>query len=97
MINKKSDLQDLAEKAEFLKIIAHPVRLCILKGLLEEKKCNVSKMQDCLEIPQSTISQHLAKLRTAGIITAQRSGVEVYYSIANFKVRNILTVLFDLI
>lgn len=44
--------------AELLKALAHPVRLCIVKGLMD-KKCNVTHMQDCLELPQSTISQHI--------------------------------------
>ena len=49
------------EPAELLKAIAHPVRLCIVRGLWQGGGCNVSHMQDCLGIPQSTISQHLQK------------------------------------
>lgn len=40
--------------AEILKALAHPVRLCIVKGLMN-KQCNVSHMQECLELPQSTV------------------------------------------
>ncbi|HYE08801.1 MAG TPA: metalloregulator ArsR/SmtB family transcription factor, partial [Patescibacteria group bacterium] len=46
------------DKAELLKVLAHPVRLCIVRGLMD-KECNVSHMQECLELPQSTVSQHL--------------------------------------
>ncbi|MFL0198890.1 ArsR/SmtB family transcription factor, partial [Clostridium sp. WILCCON 0269] len=56
------------EIAEILKVLAHPVRICIVKGLLDNGECNVSHMQNCLNVPQSTISQHLQKLRAAGII-----------------------------
>ncbi|OBR62934.1 transcriptional regulator [Paenibacillus oryzae] len=74
-------------KAEVLKAIAHPVRLCILNGLLQKGNCNVSFMQDCLGLPQSTVSQHLQKLRTAGIVEAERNGLEVNYSIKNEKIK----------
>lgn len=43
------------QTADTLKALAHPVRLCILKGLLEKGSCNVSYMQECLELPQSTV------------------------------------------
>ncbi|MBC2581725.1 helix-turn-helix transcriptional regulator [Clostridium sp. DJ247] len=74
------------ETAEILKVLAHPVRICIVKGLLDKGECNVSHMQTCLDAPQSTISQHLQKLRTAGIIEGRRNGLEIYYSVCNEKV-----------
>ena len=51
--------KELEEMAELLKVLAHPVRLCIAKGLIENGRCNVSHMQTCLDIPQSTVSQHI--------------------------------------
>lgn len=77
------ELKELEGAAELLKVLAHPVRLCIVKGLAEKGECNVSHMQNCLSLPQSTISQHLGKLRAAGIIKGRRDGVEVYYSLVN--------------
>ena len=71
------------EIAELLKVIAHPIRLCIVDGLLEKGECNVSFIQNCLNAPQSTISQHLQKLRVSGIVESRREGVEIYYSVAN--------------
>ena len=50
------------KKAEILKALAHPIRLCIVKGLIE-KKCNVNFMKDCLGASQSNVSQHLSKLK----------------------------------
>ena len=69
--------------ADMLKVLAHPVRLCIVNGLLERGECNVTYMQSCLNAPQSTISQHLQKLKAAGIIEARRSGLEVYYHVCS--------------
>lgn len=72
--------------AELLKALAHPVRICIVSNLLEKGECNVTQMQDCLGAPQSTISQHLQRLRLAGIVESRRVGLEVYYTIKNPKV-----------
>ncbi|NMA70167.1 MAG: winged helix-turn-helix transcriptional regulator [Desulfitobacterium sp.] len=74
------------EVAEVLKALAHPVRICIVNNLLEKGECNVSEMQDCLGAPQSTVSQHLQRLRLADIVTSRRVGLEVYYSIKNPRV-----------
>lgn len=76
-----------------LKVLAHPVRICIVKGLLDNGECNVSHMQNCLDAPQSTISQHLQKLRTAGIIEGRRNGLEIYYSVCNEKVAELINVI----
>lgn len=73
----------LVARAEMLKAIAHPARLCILKGLLESEGCNVTRMQHCTGLPQSTISQHLGKLRGAGVVIAERRGVQMHYRIAD--------------
>ena len=88
------DTRKLSEAAELLKVLAHPVRLCIVKGLLENGGCNVSHMQNCLNVPQSTVSQHLQKLKTAGIIEGTRDGLMVNYKICNPRVRRLLSVLF---
>lgn len=88
------DFSKYNESAELLKVLAHPVRLCIVKGLMENGGCNVSHMQDCLQVPQSTISQHLQKLRTAGIVEGKRNGLEIYYSVSNEKVVRLIKELF---
>lgn len=76
--------------AETLKALAHPVRLCIVKGLLQKGSCNVSFMQECLDLPQSTVSQHLQKLRTFGIVETERNGLEVIYSVKDDKVKRLV-------
>lgn len=79
-----------SEIAEILKVLAHPVRLCIVKGLLESGGCNVTRIQSCLGAPQSTISQHLQKLRTAGIIEGTRNGTEICYRVCNDKAADVI-------
>ncbi len=86
--------EKLNYKSEILKVIAHPVRLCIIRKLVEEP-CNVSEIYNCLEKPQSTISQHLSKLRAAGIIRGERKGTRVCYYVINEQVKKIVHVLFS--
>ena len=81
------------ETAELLKVLAHPVRLCIINGLSGEGECNVSHMQGCLGIPQSTLSQHLQKLRMSKIIVGKRNGLEINYSICDDRVRELVKIL----
>lgn len=77
------EYEKLEEKAEILKAIAHPVRLCILRGLAQEGPSNVGKMTTCLDIPQATVSQHLAKMKAVGIIKGKRKGTQVIYNLTN--------------
>ena len=77
-----------------MKSMAHPVRICIIKGLME-KKCNVTHMQECLELPQSTVSQHLGVLRAKGIIKGERNGLEITYSVVNEDVKRIINAIFE--
>jgi len=90
----EKDIKKFDEVAEILKAMGHPVRLCILNGIIQTGGCNVSHMQDCLELPQSTISQHLQKLRSAGIIEGTRNGTEITYTLKNQKVLEIITTLY---
>lgn len=74
-----------------LKAISHPVRLCIVSGLLGSGKgSNVSEIQGCLDIPQSTVSQHLSKLKSAGIVEGRRNGLEVKYYVVNEDVKKVV-------
>lgn len=74
-------IEEFEEIAEQLKMMAHPVRLCIIRGLLEKPLCNVTEMQECLQIPQSSLSTHLQKLRSASILRGKRHGHEVVYEV----------------
>lgn len=86
----KERLEQIAQKAELLKAISHPVRLCIIRGLLNEPGCNVNRITGCLDMPQSTVSQHLAKLKSAKIVFGKRNGLEVNYYVINEDVKKIV-------
>lgn len=89
-----TDKEEYNKKAEMLKALAHPVRLCIVRGLLAEEGCNVSKMQGCLDIPQSTLSQHLGKLRDLKILESRRNGVEMNYYVIDEDAKKVIRALF---
>lgn len=86
-------MRQYEQYSELLKALAHPVRLCIVRGLLDHQ-CNVTTMQECLGLPQSTVSQHLAKLKAAGIIEGRRTGLEICYQVVSPQVRRVVDVLF---
>ncbi len=93
-MNDEKYQQDNQAAAALLKALSHPVRLCMVRGLLKNGRSNVSYMDRCLDVSQSGISQHLAKLRSAGIVKGVREGNEVYYELCNDTVVALLNLLF---
>lgn len=89
-----SRLADYERKAEILKVLGHPVRLCIVNGLIT-KECNVTGIQDCLRLPQSTVSQHLGILKAHGIIKGRRNGLEITYSVIDEEVIRLVRVFME--
>ncbi|HAR85786.1 MAG TPA: ArsR family transcriptional regulator, partial [Clostridium sp.] len=53
-----------------------------------------TNMQNCLDMPQSTISQHIGKLKAFGIIDWQRNGLEIIYSVSDENIKKLIEVLF---
>ena len=70
---------DYEVRAELLKTMAHPIRLQIVHDLLAAGRRNVRCMEAHTGMSQSCISQHLQRLRSAGVVAAERVGNEVYY------------------
>ena len=89
------DIKKYETMAEKFKALAHPHRLCIIKGLIENQ-CTVTKIQMCLAVPQSTVSQHLSKLKAAGIIEGKRNGVEICYRVVDQTVIKIVKELYSM-
>ena len=85
---------NLDREAEILKVLGHPVRLKIVAGLMSQS-CNVKKIWECLELPQATVSQHLALLKNKGIIEGNRDGVEVFYQVTSVESRKIVEALME--
>ncbi len=85
----------IVSKAELLKSISNPVRLCIIKKLCENESCNVSYFTNCMDASQSLISQNLGKLKDVGILGNFKEGQTVNYYIKNDEIKKIIEVLFE--
>ena len=78
--NKKNKFNSESLKlAEFAKAVSHPARIEILKILAEKNSCICGEI--VLEIPlaQSTVSQHLKELKSAGLISGEIDGPRSCY------------------
>jgi ArsR family transcriptional regulator len=71
--------------ARVCKAIADPKRLMIINEL-RDRELSVGDLCDALGFSQSNASQHLAVLRERGIVTARRSGSNVFYSLRSQKI-----------
>jgi ArsR family transcriptional regulator len=71
----------VARLAEILSAAGEPTRLRILNLLLRGSIC-VCDLQAVLEVPQPTVSRHLAALRHAGLVQDSRNGPRVFYSLS---------------
>ncbi|MCR6856622.1 metalloregulator ArsR/SmtB family transcription factor [Paenibacillus jamilae] len=80
------------ENIEMLKTLSHPIRVEIITILMQHKTLNVSELVNKLQIPQSTVSQHLSKMK-GRIVSCDRRGLEVYYYISNPIVPQIIEIL----
>lgn len=66
-----------------------PRRLQILYALAEQP-CNVTELAERLDVPQPTVSRHLATLRQSGVVATRREGTGVFYSIAEPRIIDLL-------
>ena len=86
------DLSVYSSLAEKLKVLGHPVRLCIVNGL-SKKGCHVKQICETLGIPQPVISMHLSKLKASGIVSSERQGNHVCYYVVDKTTLHLLDLL----
>ncbi len=78
-----------------LSLMANGQRLMLLCRLVEGE-ASVNTLADSLGLRQSTVSQHLGKLRDSGIVAARRDGQTMYYSLSGVEARAVLETLYRL-
>jgi ArsR family transcriptional regulator len=66
---------------QLFKAFADETRLRILNLVAQRERC-VCEFQEILQVPQPTISRHLAYLRRSGLLVARREGKWIHYSLA---------------
>ena len=72
--------------------LSDPTRILILYMVAEEP-INVSGLSEALDIPQPTVSRHLKVLRERRMVTSQREGKSVYYSLTDQRIVQALNLL----
>jgi ArsR family transcriptional regulator len=78
-----------------LKLLANPERLLLLCQLSQGEMC-VSDLEQALDIHQPTLSQQLGVLRGEGVVQTRREGKNIFYSVADPAVLQILALLYKL-
>ena len=83
-------------KADFLKGLAHPIRLQVIE-YLKNGEASVGKLVQALGVEQSNLSRHLAILRDLGILEARQEKTTVYYSIHDHDLFKVLRPIAELL
>ena len=90
-------LQQMAAAAErasaMMKTLGHSGRLMILCNLATGERA-VGELADELDISRSALSQHLARMRAEGLVTARRESQTVYYQLSDGEVRSVIESLY---
>lgn len=90
-LNIEITRDQMEHAAKVLKTIAHPVKLEILKILADQEPLDVTTL--CGHVGMgcqiSMMSHHLAKMKDNGVLTSEKQGKQVFYSIANRNLLNI--------
>lgn len=93
------DFSELAPKAaeaeRLLKALASAPRLMILCEL-HKGETSVTPLQRALGMSQSSLSQHLARLRVDGLVKTRRESQTIYYSLADPKASQVIGLLYEL-
>lgn len=84
------------EVSALLKAVGNERRLLILCQLSAYGEMSVGQLLETVDLSQSALSQHLAKMRTADIVRARRDGQTIYYSIGDTRIADLMATLYRL-
>lgn len=87
----------LVKAHQIFRAINHKLRQKMLGCLANEGKLDVTSLYQRLGIEQVVCSQHLAIMRSAGLVSAERAGKQVYYSVNHQQVEALQNMAFELI
>ena len=88
-LDEITGLDRLAEAAECLRTLAHPVRLRMVEVLLDHRM-TVGEIAELCEIRPNVASEHLGKMRDRGLLNMEKDGRQVFYTIAEPGLRSIM-------
>jgi DNA-binding transcriptional ArsR family regulator len=75
------DYDNVDKSARVLRALNHKLRQQVIKTITENKRLTVTQLYVKLRLEQSVASQHLGILRKAGVVSRERDGKFIYYSI----------------
>jgi len=81
--------EHLARAAEVLRHLADPTRLHLLL-LLAQGPQDVNSLTAAVEASRSSVSQHLGRLRLAGLVRGRRDGRHMYYSLTSDHIERLV-------
>ena len=71
--------EDTLALANLSKALGHPARVAIIRLLAGQDRCVAGEIVEELPLAQSTVSQHLQKLKKAGLISSKSEGTKTLY------------------
>ena len=83
------------EATSLLKALSNDRRLAIVCALFDEEKC-VGELERIVQLSQSALSQHLARLRRDNVVKTRRDAQTIYYSLQCEATKKLLECLGDL-
>jgi ArsR family transcriptional regulator, virulence genes transcriptional regulator len=94
---KPRDMAEFSSKAgeavTMLKELANEKRLMILCKLIDAREMTVAELMVAVDLSQSALSQHLARMREQNLVSFRRHGSSLYYRVANAGIGRILKTL----
>ncbi len=94
MIDLAVNVEELEAKAcdiaAMLKALGNERRLMILCQLVAHGEMSVGKLGEAIQLGQSALSQHLAKMRDEGIVSTRREGQTIWYRITDTRVEELM-------
>jgi DNA-binding transcriptional ArsR family regulator len=97
--NQQDDPEAMFSQAraatDLLKTLSNETRLLIL-CLLSAGEMSVSQLEERLKIPQASLSQQLARLRSEKLVDTRRDGRMIYYFVADKRAAQVVGTLYDL-
>jgi len=88
--------ESLRRATETLRLLSHPERLRVLCHLAVEGELAVGQLLERIDLSASALSQHLAKMRSLGLVATRKERQTVFYRVERADVHRLLDVLHEL-
>lgn len=88
MVVSKTNLfdEELQERANLFRVLAHPARLQILQYLAQTRTCLTGDISEMFPLTRTTINQHMNELKEAGLIVGHERGSKIVYCLNCSKI-----------